>query len=202
MQPERRPPIVLPPTCGPATFPLVRVSGAVMTDQFHVMREMVGDEAMEKALLRLSDDDAHECQTLTAVGWYRCDAVTNYLFAVADEVGRSRDAFYDEVVQEGVRRTFNSIWRILLRITTDAAIVKRVPMIYSKTYDNGAMTARIPEPGRGEAIVTGWPDIPSCEIRALAVATRTVMEVAGRQNVVARWERTGDGARLMVSWMR
>ncbi len=173
-----------------------------MTDQFNVMREIVGDEVMERALDHLPEDMALECRTLTAVGWYSCDAINRYLFAVADVAGRDRDEFYDEVVREGVRRTFNSIWRILLRMTSDAAIVKRVPLIYSKTYDQGEMIGEIPEPGRGIATVTGWPEIPECEIRALAVATCSVMECAGRENVRSRWERTREGARIYLAWKR
>jgi hypothetical protein len=104
------------------------------------------------------------------------------------------------VARLGVERTVSKLWRPLLRLTTDAALVKRIPLLHSKTYDTGKMEARVPIPLRGEITLRDWPTIPEIDIVALASGTEAVLGVAGRKDAKVRYERTREGAFFVATW--
>lgn len=105
-----------------------RVSGAVLLDRLGVMRERTGPERMEAAIRSLPDPVRGEIEGMP-VSWCCVEAVNAVLEAAAPESGRSPSSFQAEVVRMGVERTFETLWRIILRFTSDEALVRRTPLI-------------------------------------------------------------------------
>lgn len=177
-----------------------RVSGAVLLDQLGVMRELTGPDSMDAAIRSLPDPLRGEIDSLMPVSWCSVDAANALLEAAARESGRSPSSFQAEVVRVGVERTFKTLWRIILRFTSDEALVRRTPLIYSKTYDRGRLSARIARPGRAEIDLTGWATPPQLDLEGLACGIETVLRVAGRREARVVFERRTDGALFVATW--
>lgn len=177
-----------------------RISGAPLLDQLRVMQELAGAERMAAAIASLPPRNREEITQLMPVSWCSVESANAIVEAVAREIGRTPSAFQAEVVRIGVERTFNSVWRVILRFTTDDALVRRTPLIYSKTYDRGRFTADIVRPGRAELLLSEWIDPPKLDLEGLSTGIETVLRVAGRKDVKVNWERRPDGAFFAATW--
>ncbi len=171
-----------------------------MLDQIRIMEDLAGKDAMCAALEALPEEHRAELSNVMPVSWLSTDACNGYISAVAHRIGRQPEDLLVEIVQRGVERTMTGLWRIILKFTSDAALVKRTPLIYSKTYDVGAMTSRIEVPGRAEIDLDGWPGVPRMELIGLAKGIETVLRCAGRRDVSVRWERRPRGAFFQATW--
>lgn len=171
-----------------------------MLDQIRVMESMAGPEAMRSALAALVPDERSQFEHILPVSWLEAKASNNYIAAVARELGRHPEDFQVDVVRLGVERTLNTLWRVILRFTSDAALVKRTPLLYSKTYDVGELTSRIDQPGRADLELRGWPDVPRMDLIGLATGIETVLRCAGRKQIQISWERRPWGAAFAATW--
>lgn len=171
-----------------------------MLDQIRVMEELAGPDAMRAALQALPEDRRAQLEHVMPVSWLDSDLSNDYIAAVAREIGRRPEDFQVEVVRRGVERTLNTLWRIILKFTSDAALVKRTPLLYSKTYDVGELTSRIDQPGRADVELRGWPEVPRMDLVGLATGIETVLRCAGRKDVSVRWERRPFGAAFIATW--
>jgi len=93
-----------------------------------------------------------------------------------------------EVVRAGVERTFSGVWRVLLRLSSDDALIKRTAMLYAKACDRGKMSAALVAPGRVRLTLTEWPEIPDLGAIALAAGIEAMLSVVGRAAVIT-WTR-------------
>lgn len=179
-----------------------RVSGAVMLDQMRVMEELAGREAMDAAMATLPPEERAELEGILPVGWVGSTATNNLVLALAQQLGRDPDKLQEEIARTGVERTMTTLWRVILRFTSDAALVKRTPLLYSKTYDVGELVSRIDRPGRADVELMGWPvpDVPRMDLIGLAMGIETVLRCAGRKDVRMRWEPRPHGALFVATW--
>jgi hypothetical protein len=177
-----------------------RIYGAIFLDQVVVMKMLAGEEAYERARQSLSEEMQRELAELLPISWIGNFTCNELMARVARELGRDTDDFVREVVRVGVEKTLITLWRVLLRFTTDNALVTRTPLLYSKTYDRGKLVAVIDEPGRARITLSEYPDPPHLELLCLATGIDTVLTCAGRKGVSTRWERTADGATLTATW--
>lgn len=177
-----------------------RVSGAVMLDQIRVMEELAGPDAVRAARDSLPPEQRSELEHVTPVSWLDSNATAEFVVRVAEHIGKDPERFQIDVVRLGVERTLNTLWRVILKFTTDAALVKRTPLLYSKTYDVGQLTSRIMQPGRADLELTGWPGVPRMELVGLATGIETVLRCAGRQDVRVTFDRRPDGAVFIANW--
>ena len=106
----------------------------------------------------------------------------------------------DRLARVTVERSFTTVWRVMLRFTSDEAIISRTPAFYAKSRSVGQMATRILVPGKSESIVSGFPTIPERDIVILAASIETVIALAGRKDVKSVGERTRDGARFLTRW--
>lgn len=177
-----------------------RTSAAPLLDQIDVLRELFGGSVVDEAIDSLPPTWREEIRTLTPLSWIDTEKAESVVYAVAARMGRDALQLHSEVVRMGVERTFRTLWRAILRFTSDAALVARTPLMYSKTFDHGSLTSRIESPGRAELSLTGWPDISDMQLNGLATGIETVLAVAGRRGVKVVYERRLDGALLVASW--
>jgi hypothetical protein len=177
-----------------------RVSAALLCDQREILRETIGAGALERALSAVPEPYASELRAMTPVGWVSGEAAEAMFVHAAEAAGRDVLALHRDVVRLGVERTYRSVWRLILRLTTDSALVSRTPLLYAKTYDRGSLTSRIVSPGRAEIALIGLPDAPEIHLRGLVYGIETALTVAGRRGVRVHFERRPDGALFVASW--
>lgn len=178
----------------------VRASGALVLEERKVLEEMVGRDALRRALDSLPDPIRREYELLTAAERIRVPTVEAVYEAAAREIGREPLRLHRDIVRTGVERTLKTLWRMLLRFTTDEALVARTPLIYSRTFDTGRLESRIVSPGLAHIRLTGWPDVSEMQMNGLATGIETVLRCAGRKNVRVTYDRASDGAIIIATW--
>jgi hypothetical protein len=177
------------------------VAGAVLREQIDVLESVAGKEAVTRALAALPDAHRDALSVVTAVSWVSLDATNELIENVAREVGRDPLDLNRECTRIGVERTLKSLWRVLLRFTSDNALITRAPIFYSKNYDSGRLVAHLTDRGAAEIVLDGWPEPPPrMDVEGIGTAITTILECAGRRDVQMSWRRERDGARYQVRW--
>ena len=175
-------------------------SGIAVLDVLHVLGEMLGSETIERAKARLPVDLRTEIEALTAVSWLPNTTFGTLIDEVASCAGRDPEALIDQAVRAAVDRTFKSVWRMFLRVTSDEALIKRTPMIYQGSRNTGQLNARMVEPGYAELLLTDWPDVSERHLRTIGVSIQRVVELAGRRDVRMTVQRASQGGRYELRW--
>lgn len=119
---------------------------------------------------------------------------------IAAAAGRDWPTLHGELARHTVERAYRTVWRMLLRLTSDSALVSRTPVIFGKSYNRGRLVASILFPGRGEVELVDWPDVPDWPIRGTQAGIETGLRIAGRRNVRVERKRTRTGASFIVTW--
>ena len=176
------------------------LSGIAVHDTFRALEEMVGAGVISAALQSLSHVEREQFEQATTVSWIPMTVVG----AVVDEIARlthqDPDSMLDEAVRRAVQHTFKTAWRMLLKLTTDEALIARTPIIYAKARYVGQLSARITQPGQAELKLSGWPRIPDRHIRTVGLATQVILELAGRRAVRIHGTRNHDGVLYHLTW--
>lgn len=177
-----------------------RTSGATTRDAHAILERLVGADVVARALEHIPPDERLTYEGATSVSWIDCDIVEHVYEAIAREAGRDVAGLQAEVMRAGVDRTIHSLWRILLRFTSDNALVTRTPLFYRKVFDKGEMVSRVVERGRAEIEMRGFPEMSEFHLRGLMVGIQCVLEAAGRRDVKMRPRRTRTGAMIDATW--
>jgi hypothetical protein len=168
-----------------------RIFGAVLLEQRRVMEELAGPERFTRIVAELPPDIRDEYEGLTMLSWCRHSTATAITTHVGEALGRRPEDFQAEVVRLGIERTFGGIWKVLLKFTSDEALIKRTALLFSKTCDRGKLTAEPLGPGHVRLVLSEWPDIPDLDIIAVATGIETVLHIVGRRTATVRWQREG-----------
>jgi len=186
----------------PAPAPPVapRVSGAVILTQIGSLIELYGRDTYDRALARLPDGPRRDVEELLAIGWIPASTAQLLKDAVAALVGRTSEEVQVQVVRASLGQIINVFWRLLLRHVSDEALVKRTPLLYSRTFDRGELVAQVIGPGHASFELLGWPDVSDYDILGLATGIAFVLEHAGRKGAAGRWSRSGGRVIFEVSW--
>jgi hypothetical protein len=193
-----------PPEGGEFRFPIyneeVRSAASVIQNQLHLLEEIAGSERFEQALSHLPDDYREELAALTSVGWCRLAAANTLIRSVAFELGRDPVELADTITQRSLIRNFRTVWRVMLRFTTDEALMQRTSLIYEKTSDQGKLRATLPRPGRADLEFECWPNVDPIDLSGLAVGIRTVLEIAGRKHVKVSYSGYAPRLYYRAAW--
>jgi len=165
-----------------------------------VFRDVVGPEPVERAFASLPLEQRRELEAAVPAAWVGVVPIDALYTAIAREAGRDLQTLYPDIVRVGIAKTLRSVWRALLRLTTDRALLRRTPLIYAKGHSVGQIEAHIEARGRGTVVLTGWPNMPALRRLGVAAGIRATMEVAGRTNVTVDYVDTADGAEYRVRW--
>ena len=177
-----------------------KISGTPIQNYRKVMTEVVGADLLARALAKLPGEVAREFEGATALSWVPVDWFNEVLFAVASEAGRMPLDLHAEVLRVATERTFSTVWRLLLRFTTAELMVKRAPAIYSRSYAQGELTARVVGAGKAEFELVGWPDVPDVQLRSIQIATGVGFRMQGFKDVKVVSERRAGGAYFLATW--
>ena len=177
-----------------------RFTGTMVEQHLRYLRETHGDAVVDAALGLLDEDVRTELISALPVSWVRVSSLERFYEALAGQLGRTVEDVHSSTVDHCTRATYGTLWRALLRITTDSAILRRAPVLYGKTYDTGELAARIERPGRAVCEIRGWPGVPDLALRGLRIGIANVLVVAGRRNVRTQSASTANGARFEILW--
>jgi hypothetical protein len=176
------------------------LSGTIVLRNLAAFREEVGPTVVERAIASLPPESQAELDALVPGAWVSVEVVDATYEAIAREGHREIEELYPKVVRRGVTNALRTVWKWLLRLTTDRALVSRTPIIYRRGHSTGDLRTDIVSPGVAEIELTGWPNVPPLRLLGVACGIRTTLEVAGRREVTVAYERTPDGASFRARW--
>jgi hypothetical protein len=175
-------------------------AGATVQVLRRALEEMVGVNVVASALQKLPEKVREEFDPLTPMTWVPLTTTIMAVEHIAAEARRQPDELMDEAVRRAAEQMFRTSWRVLLRLTTDHALIARTPVIYSKWRNVGHLESSLLGPGRSELWLRGWPGVNDRNVRTVAVSVETVLRLAGRRAVRVEWTRTADGAHYLCYW--
>lgn len=176
------------------------VSGALACGLRDVLIDVAGGRVVDAALSRVSREDRHAWLGATPVGWVPIYLLETVFGEVATHLHRDVADLHVEVARISIERTMRTLWRMLLRLTTDHALISRTPIIYAKSYNRGRLIADIRERGRAEVTLTDWPGAPDWPLRATRIGIETALRIAGRREPTVACVRTLHGADYVATW--
>lgn len=176
------------------------VSGTLIGGLLTVAKETLGADVVERGFSNASREARLIVEGAMPGQWIPLDAAEHAFSEIARAAGRDWATLHVELARVSVDRAFKTFWRLLLRFTTDEAIISRTPLFYSKSYNHGRMETRFIRGNMGETAIVEWPGIPDWPIRGSRAGIETVLTAAGRKDVRAEPRRTPDGAVFAVRW--
>jgi hypothetical protein len=176
------------------------VAGTTVLETRRVLEEMLGAPTVEAALAKLPVADRARYDETLPVSWVPTRILDEFTLELANLTGRTAENITVSAARMSVERSFRTVWRMLLRVTTDEMLVTKTPSFYARSFNVGSLTSKIPRPGIAELVLHGWPDVSDLQILGLGAGVEATLKVAGRQGVRMQTKRTFDGAQLTASW--
>jgi hypothetical protein len=175
-------------------------AGATIQGLRRSLEDLVGVNVVASALQKLPAKVREEFVPLTPMTWVPLTTSIMAVEYIAAEARRDSDDLMDAAVRRTAEQMFRTSWRLLLRFTTDHALIARTPVIYSKWRNVGHLESSLLSPGKSELWLRGWPGVNERNVRTLGVSIETVLRLAGRRAVRVEWTRTADGAHYLCYW--
>lgn len=176
------------------------VSGTLIQGLLVAAQDTLGTDVVTRGLSKAPRDARALVEAALPGAWVPIESAELTFSAIAGVAGRDWPSLHMELSRLAVDRAVKTFWRLLLRFTTDEALVTRTPVFFSKSYNRGKLTARITAPNRGEVSLLEWPNIPDWPIRGSQCGIETVLKAAGRKDVRVEGQRTATGAVYLASW--
>lgn len=172
----------------------------MLLDQRRIIDEVLGPEVLERALGRLPADMHDEYQALTPLSWCRVATASALIRALAEESEQSPRKLQAEIVRRGIEHTLTTVWRVLMRFTTNEALIRRTAVIYGKSINTGEIRVHAGEKGVAHIYQTGWPEMTDLDFIGLATGIETVLRLAGRDEVHVKWDGTAPHIHYVATW--
>lgn len=176
-------------------------SGTSVRELRAAIEEALGVRVVAAALEKMPGDEREQFARLTPLSWVPVAVLGRLIDQIALEAGVDPESMVDAATRRATERTFKTVWRLMLRVTSDEALLARTPLFYSKSRNVGRLSGRVVARGQAELILSDWPGVSARHVRALGVSVATVVELAGRQGVKVVSELTRDGARYRLTWV-
>lgn len=182
------------------SFDEPQLSGAVFIDQIRVLTERYGKPQVDAALAALDAKDREEIDGLLAMTWCRADLAMRFKNELSRVVGTPPLELQRFVSSAGIERTVKGVWRFLLKQLWDDALMRRVPTLYSRTFNRGKLRAEEVTNTGTRLVLTGWPNIPDYDAYGLAYGMESILSLAGRQHARVTWKRSGEEVLFTAMW--
>jgi hypothetical protein len=177
------------------------VNGTNVVLARRAMEALVGADVVARAIASLPRETA-EAYTSVGLGWVPVTVVDTVLGAIASEAGWSAERLTRESSRASVETLLGGLWRVMLRFTSDEALIARTPLLYSKTFNVGRLESEFLSMRHAEVTQSGWPGISDLQLIGVATGIETVLRCAGRQDVKVICKRTPPGASFTATWSR
>lgn len=171
-----------------------------MRGLFEAGHELLGRDVVERGLSRVSPALRARVAGAVPGEWVPLEAADETFRSIADVAERDWPTLHMQLARHTVERAYRTLWRMLLRVASDSALVSRTPVIFGKSYNRGRLVANVLFPGRGEVELLDWADVPDWPIRGTQAGIETGLRIAGRLNVRVESKRTRTGASFHVTW--
>ena len=122
------------------------------------------------------------------------------LVEVAREAALDAKDLVASSVHAAITETVGRLWRALLVMNSDDALLGRTPRFYARSYDRGSLTAARVGRGHSELSLEGWPDVPELHAVGIGAGVRAVLMLAGRRDVTVDFRRDVEPVRFDVAW--
>ena len=165
------------------------VSGTVVRANRQAFAELLGEEVVTEWLA--SDRRFEFWNSAMAVGWVELGLVEESVVALGGMVAKDPVWLNMEATRKGTARAFKTVWRVLLRLTTDDALVARAPILYKRAFNVGRMEYVSMGPHKGELRLSGWRAPPAFHMHGLRAGIETMLRVAGRHDAQVNYEQRG-----------
>jgi hypothetical protein len=177
-----------------------RVSATLILDQLRLVKDVHGEAFVAEAIASLPASVRQELDELLPGRWLSIETVRIMKQAIADRLGEPLLAFQRRTVRLGVERTLNTFWRFFMRHLSDDHLVRRTPILYSRTFDRGEL--RFVSVGERQARLElhGWPTIPEFDIVGLCAGIEAVLALAGRVEPHVTTSRRGVVVDFVCEW--
>lgn len=176
------------------------LSGAIVLRNIESFRRLVGTDAVDRGFDALPEAQRARLMAAVPAAWIATEDVDDLYAAIAEEAGMELMSIYPTVVRDGVEQTLRSVWKVLLRVTTPRALLKRAPLVYGRSHSIGTAAPTVLGPGRARVDLTGWPGMSNMRRVGVATGIETLLAVAGRKNPKAAFEATDEGAIFHLTW--
>jgi hypothetical protein len=177
-----------------------RVSATLILDQIRLIKEQHGEAIVVEAVASLPGDVRREIDELLPGRWCSIETPRLMKEAIADRLGEPLLSFHRRTVRLGVERTLNTFWRFFMRQLSDEHLVRRTPILYSRTFDRGEL--RFISFSERQALLElhGWPNIPAFDLVGLASGIEAVLSLAGRIEPHVATSRRGVVVHFLCEW--
>jgi hypothetical protein len=175
-------------------------SGARIVEMRRLVAEEIGREKMLAAIASLPAAMQREYLEATAMTWVACATEYAVHDAIAAAIHEDPLLFHDRMLRAAMEKSFKTVWRLLLRFTSDEALIARTPIIYAKTRNVGKLTARSPARNRAEIVLSGYPHCTMRDVRAIGVGLEAALRLTGRRDVRLTSTFKPDGAIYLAEW--
>jgi hypothetical protein len=165
-----------------------------------LLLEKLGKDGLERLKAAMPADARQAYFEATSVDWVPVHYVNILNTRAAELLNMSVMEFTTTMARTSVERTLHTVWRILLRFTSDEAIVTRTPVFFTRSFNMGKLATEIQGSGMARIRLTEWPDAPQLTLVGIQVGIETVLRVAGRKEVRVNLHRTPEGAEFLATW--
>lgn len=175
-------------------------AGASVQDLRRAWAQLVGEEVVAAAVASLPDGAREQVEHVTPVSWVPMETLAALIDAVGAAAGRDPDALLDEAVRLATRRTFRTLWRVMLRLTSAHALMARTSMMYRKARNVGELTSEIVADRHARLTLRDHPAVTERQARTLGISIEEVLRLTGRRDVRVERALRPDGAVYDVTW--
>jgi hypothetical protein len=177
-----------------------RISGTIVCSTRDILRARLGEAGYARLKELLPSGVGESYAMATNIDWLPVSDFNQSYGVAASLLAKPVEELAGEVAREGTLRTMRTVWRVLLRFTTDEALMTRAPLLYTKTFDTGRASTVFETPRRARVSVTGWSMMPALSMLTLGVGIEAVLQAAGRGEAKVRAERSEDGVEYLATW--
>src|SRR5687767_7277518 len=112
------------PPCARMTDP-ASLSGALAANLRSVVTTLAGEDSVRAALARVPESVRRDFESITGVGWIPITSMEAVFAEIALQRGQTLAELHEQVARIAVEQTLRTVWRLLLRLTTDNALISR-----------------------------------------------------------------------------
>lgn len=174
----------------------IRVRGLLVRSQRRAMEAMAGLDAVQRAIDALPPAERSAYEEASALSWVPQTAVRGVTRSVAGRLGLTGEQLAAKIVRASVREACSGPWNVLLRLSSDEALIARVASLFARAFDGGRIEATKVDEGV-ELVLRGWPDADRMDLVSLEVGVEATLSSVGR-NASIETHRTPEGARMLV----
>jgi hypothetical protein len=176
------------------------VSATLILDQIRLIEDLHGEALVAEAVASLPTAVRQEIHELLPGRWCSIDAPRALKQAIADRLGEPLLSLHRRTVRLGVERTLHTFWRFFMRQVGDEHLIRRTPILYSRTFDRGELRFMSLAGRQALLELHGWPTIPEFDLVGLTAGIEAVLSVAGRVDPHVETYPSGVVVHFRTEW--